>query len=1144
MRDLLCKTLIYAILALGLPWQKAFGAETNGINPRDYSIIGPSPEVAPLMDFKEYPVDYFHGIPTISLPIYTLKTGSIEVPVTIVYHGGGIRATQKTGNAGLGWSVICNSTISHTIYGAPDDANKSIGVHGLYHLNEDEKQFREKLIEKKADYNPTDGSEYKLKRFWEATLGKRYYEGKTDLANDMFNINGIHLSGTFVMDKDGKIFLSSDNPVSIQKIPLNTNITKIKDGGCDSWGFLIKDKQGTEYEFHTQERTRYDYSHGSPLLDQTSDSIYYASAWHVDKISDACGNEVKFSYKSRPDRLVNDCGHSISKTFGNPTAKDLSARDVFSVSSVIYHPRIISAIEASGITIKFNYYHEGTSHADALIKSIELSTPSGDKRIFYFDYDGVLLKSIWDGNQKIYSFEYNLDYGRVRYRQSQDFGGYCNENESGTLIPSAVLGNEQVGMRANRDVSPRYSHTLVLNKITYPTGGCTEFEWENNTVGYFNSVEYVGKLNQEQQISKIQTDTLRFCLEEGYSKLTLSNWHISQGQKATIDLTQYFLMNPANLYQTSYENSHSSEYYSEVNPPYYPHVLIRNHSTKAIEKIYYLDKETIEEKGQGQPIKLSLPEGYYDIELKNPLAIQGEEDFLKNYFLYKESIAGYIYLNKLTVENLSGGNKEYWCGLRIKSIKSSTGNDSDEPLRKYYYYNTARDPKLTSGTIRMLPKYDYMYYMVYPNPEVPGYAVTDVYCMGESAFPNSPLTNFSNIEYPQVMVCMGREDRLEPDSYLNYMAETFTYSSARNTANGDFNHTEFLAYQPIGSQMYTSMSHRRGNLEKHNIIGVSLPVQSTEYRYNIYESSDYPRLTTDAFVVCDYTRAPGNNSYGCYDYSIGTYSLIPYNKTVNCIRTTEEDGISSYKTFEYFYNDYTDKPDYDLVKSTKETDSSGLELSTYFTYPRNNNISLPYPETEVTVSNNTVVSASRTEYDSKSLLPLKKYTIDETCSPEDLISANSQTTVSQRTKISSPTFSYRYNEKGNLIEISYKNEVLASYIWGYNGQYPVIEAIGLDYESLSNSAIQAGLSNGEISGRTICEDSRISEIAESLRNKFPRNTISSISYDWFYGILTFTDGRGIHTTNSYDGQGRLTSVRDHNNYLISKFEYHYATENH
>ena len=379
------------------------------------------------------------------------------------------------------------------------------------------------------------------------------------------------------------------------------------------------------------------------------------------------------------------------------------------------------------------------------------------------------------------------------------------------------------------------------------------------------------------------------------------------------------------------------------------------------------------------------------------------------------------------------------------------------------------------------------------------------------------------------------------------MGETYSYSSARSRDNGDYNHTEFLPYQPVGSRMYTSRAHRRGSLEKHSIIGCSLPLHSTEYSYNILESEDVPLLTTDAFVVCDFTRAPGSNTYGCYDYGIGTYSLIPYNKTVSQVQTTEKDGISSSKTFEYFYDTYSDRPDYDLVKSTKETDSSGLELTTYYTYPMYDRpgevrFRLPYPETEVTVNGNTVVSAGRTEYDSATSLPVRKYTLAESCSPDDLISPNSETTRSQKNIISNPTFSYRYNENGNLIEISYKDKVLASYIWGYNGLYPVIEAIGMDYESLVSSARQSGLSINEISGRSICDDNRISEIAASLRERNPLNSISAISYDWFYGMLTFTDGRGIRTTNDYDEQGRLTSVRDHNNYLISKFEYHYATD--
>ncbi len=55
--------------------------------PRDYSIIPPSPEVSSLINFYDIPVDYFHGLPDITLPIYELTQGSLKVPVSIRYHG-------------------------------------------------------------------------------------------------------------------------------------------------------------------------------------------------------------------------------------------------------------------------------------------------------------------------------------------------------------------------------------------------------------------------------------------------------------------------------------------------------------------------------------------------------------------------------------------------------------------------------------------------------------------------------------------------------------------------------------------------------------------------------------------------------------------------------------------------------------------------------------------------------------------------------------------------------------------------------------------------------------------------------------------------------------------------------------------------
>ena len=80
--------------------------------------------------------------------------------------------------------------------------------------------------------------------------------------------------------------------------------------------------------------------------------------------------------------------------------------------------------------------------------------------------------------------------------------------------------------------------------------------------------------------------------------------------------------------------------------------------------------------------------------------------------------------------------------------------------------------------------------------------------------------------------------------------------------------------------------------------------KTTEVSYNIYENDDAPLLTTDAFIVADFTRVPGINTYRGYDYGIGKYRILPYNKTIKSQKTTEDDGLEQTEEYTYFYDDY------------------------------------------------------------------------------------------------------------------------------------------------------------------------------------------------------------------------------------------------
>ena len=1111
--------------------------------PHDYSIVPPAPEVGQFFTFKDYPVDYFHGVPEISFTLYTLKYGRIEVPITLSYHGGGFQVKHKYGNAGLGWTVSYGAQISHTVIGAPDDANSG-NMRGLLHLNDDGLRFRDQLMKKEADYDPTDGDEYQKKRLWMAILGDSYYCGHIDVANDRFSLFGLGLSADFVFDKNNEFSVSSEKPLKIMKSAQNSPIN-LEQAGCDGYGFEVKDQNGLSYQFLTQDRTKYCFMHGDKVLEQREDSLYYASAWHLDNINDLNGNIIKYNYHQLSDRQTSFGGHNTEIYMSQDAYRNCRRERISSCNSIVFYPQIIDSITAGGIKVIFEYLYENESvNNTSLIKSIKIEGEDGSSRIFSFIYSmkaEPILRQVLDGDDIIYSFEYNEEYNFDFPTFSQDFGGYFNDIQSNVNLVPAIAN---YGGQADRSVIEDAAKNGVLTKIIYPTGGFSEFEWENNIMKYVGSSEYKGTLSTTKSIKKTETYTLRMCMDPSFQKLDISGFKIVQGQTATLNLAEYYNMNPANLYGTDYYSSHKFhvESYSQSMPFDFPHVRIIRESDNHVMAVFALDKETIEDGVQPIPISSYLEYNKsYKIELVKPLDVSNSNGFLEDNMRYGDSPAGRIYVNKITYSDIgTGDGLNLWPGVRIKYIHSSTGGSLNDDVYKWFFYNTANDPEDSSGTVQRLPEYEYHYYKMFASAIISGCEGCEVINVGDIAFPGTYGPSMSSIEYPYVMTCLNRQYADEPTD-LSHIREYYEYTSSQNIRNCDYNHTHFLSYQPIGSRIFTSRGFRRGILLKKKM-GENFydPESTVEYTYNIFEKDDSLVLTTDAFLVSDFTEAPGINPYRGCDYGIGTYRLIPYNKTVSTVTSTQKYGISRTESYEYFYKDYTDNLDFNLVKSKSVSGTEYGNLVYHYTYARNGGLYLPLPETEIVTCGNTVVSAKRTEYDALSGLPLRVYELSVPSDTATLISTNQATTALQRSLISTPTYQYRYNSNGNLIEIKYRDKVLASYLWGYHGMYPIIEAIGTPYEVLESNAAATGISISGTGATTLRTQTEISQKASALRALMPGTEIKSIAYHWIFGMIEMTDGRGVPTSYGYDNRGRLYETRDFNNFLISRYEYHYS----
>src|SRR5436190_13227765 len=81
----------------------------------------PSPTAASLGKFGEIPVSYFTGVPNISIPLFTAKGKTLDLPISLSYNASGIKVEDIGGWVGAGWSLEAGGVITRTVRGIVDE---------------------------------------------------------------------------------------------------------------------------------------------------------------------------------------------------------------------------------------------------------------------------------------------------------------------------------------------------------------------------------------------------------------------------------------------------------------------------------------------------------------------------------------------------------------------------------------------------------------------------------------------------------------------------------------------------------------------------------------------------------------------------------------------------------------------------------------------------------------------------------------------------------------------------------------------------------------------------------------------------------------------------------------------------------------
>ena len=129
-----------------------------------------------------------------------------------------------------------------------------------------------------------------------------------------------------------------------------------------------------------------------------------------------------------------------------------------------------------------------------------------------------------------------------------------------------------------------------------------------------------------------------------------------------------------------------------------------------------------------------------------------------------------------------------------------------------------------------------------------------------------------------------------------------------------------------------------------------------------------------------------------------------------------------------------------------------------------------------------------------------------------------------------------YGSKGNILQYTEESGTHVSIIWGYNESQPIAKIENFSYSTIPTTLIDAAQLASD-TGTAANVQSAINTIRSNPL--FKDAMITSYFYKPLIGVSGMTDPKGKTTYYDYDAMGRLKTVKDDENNILSANQYKY-----
>ena len=509
-----------------------------------------TPNATELGKYGRTPVNYFNGLPIITVPLTEVNAKGYTLPVYLTYHASGNKPDQHPGWVGQGWTLHAGGSISRVINGQRDETSAAEYIYKYNITPSTNPGYFYHMAETQTNSDWSNPSTL-------ISIASVYDFDDHEPDEFMINIEGIQASFYFVGENDIRIVSRTDASFDVEyelatetagpglvvyPFPANENGDKKAYRFTYIRSLIVRDREGNRYyfggddsaiEYSIQTKPSFRIEYGSLYNNNSWNALAIPTSWMLTRIERPDGEVISFSYEKDGTPLV-ECdvhhGEAYTITNGYPgegesvdTKDNPSFKD--NLSFFFLQPSYLTKISCRVSGDSLVFAHTPTTELDYGINENDFNLRVG----VFSDYYGMSITfSHWmarsyynqlsaiDGAGRHIAFSYTastterLKLLEVQFKTAGGNAGSVDHKYAFTYNTTSLPGYNAKqsdiwgfyngiyygntygifgsGMEAIRVADPEKMKAEILTEITYPTGGKTVFEYEPHTYSKVTSI--------------------------------------------------------------------------------------------------------------------------------------------------------------------------------------------------------------------------------------------------------------------------------------------------------------------------------------------------------------------------------------------------------------------------------------------------------------------------------------------------------------------------------------------------------------------------------------------------------------------------------------------------------------------------------